>query len=82
MLYDFSRYVVLGRIVDLIDSDAITNINKEFYRQLKRNKALVPPQHGLMALILDGCESHASYRRHCSGCLVRNTGPEGHERIQ
>ena len=72
----------LSRIFSLINSNAISNINKEFYRQLKRNKALMPPAHGLMALILDGHESHATYRRHCSGCLERRIGPEGNERIQ
>ena len=72
----------LSRIFSLINSNAISNINKEFYRQLKRNKALMPPAHGLMALILDGHESHATYRRHCSGCLERRIGPDGNERIQ
>lgn len=72
----------LGRIADLIASDTIRSINQGVYYQLKRNKALVAPAHGLMALIVDGHESHASYRRHCSGCLVREIGEEGKKRKQ
>jgi hypothetical protein len=40
------------------------------YRRLKRNKAL-PGMRGWDVAALDGHESHASYRRHCSGCLQR-----------
>lgn len=72
----------VGRIGDLVVSDTIRDIGKKFYRQLKRNKALMPPAHGLMALIVDGHESHASYRRRCSGCMERDTGPEGSKRRQ
>jgi hypothetical protein len=72
----------LGRIFSLIDSDTIRHINKELYRQLKRNKALNAPAHGLMALTVDGHESHASYKRRCTGCLERKIGEEDKERIQ
>ena len=72
----------VGRVADLIASNTIRNINAEFYRRLKRNKALMPSAHGLLALIVDGHESHASYRRHCSGCLERRIGEEGNERVQ
>ena len=40
------------------------------YERLKRNKAL-PDIYGLGVVVLDGHESHASYLRHCSGCLHR-----------
>jgi hypothetical protein len=72
----------IGRIADLIASDTIRAINQRFYRQLKRNKALEAPRHGLMALIVDGHESHASYKRHCSGCLTREIGEPGAKRTQ
>lgn len=72
----------IGRIGELIAADTIRAINQKFYWRLKRNKALVPPPHQLMALIVDGHESHASYRRHCEGCLKREIGEEGAKRIQ
>jgi hypothetical protein len=72
----------LGRIANLMASDTLRDINMEVYRQLKRNKALTPSAHGLLALIVDGHESHASYKRHCSGCLERRIGEEGSKRIQ
>lgn len=61
----------IGRVADKIVSDTIRDITQDFYRQLKRNKVLVPPAHGLMALIVDGHESHATYKRHCTGCMER-----------
>jgi hypothetical protein len=72
----------LGRICDLIDSEDLRTINQELYRQLKRNKGLVPPIHGLIALIVDGHESHATYRRHCDGCMTREIGPEDNKQTQ
>lgn len=72
----------LGRIFDLVNSDTLRAINRAFYQHLKRNKALLPPEHGLMALIVDGHESHASYKRHCDGCLSREIGPDDNKRTQ
>jgi hypothetical protein len=45
-------------------------------------KVLEPPAHGLMAGVLDGHESHATFRRHCSGCLERVIHTTGGDRIQ
>jgi len=61
----------LGRIVNLIDPDTIRYVNQQLYSRLKRNKALQPPGHGLVALVIDGHESHCTYNRECSGCLKR-----------
>ena len=61
----------LGRIVNLIDPDTIRNVNQQVYSRLKRNKALQPPRHGLVALVIDGHESHCTYNRKCNGCLKR-----------
>lgn len=72
----------LGRIAELIDSDTIRAVNRNLYLRLKRNKALSPPAHGLMALVVDGHESHASYKRHCEGCLKREIGPDENKRTQ
>lgn len=73
----------IGRVVAKIDPDTVRCANKTIYAQLKRNKALEPPGHGLIAVNFDGHESHATYERHCGGCLERtiNKGTEN-EKIQ
>jgi hypothetical protein len=73
----------IGRVFGLIEPDTIRQSNREIYRQLKRNKALELPEHGLIALNVDGHESHATYMQRCSGCLERkiNKGTDT-ERIQ
>lgn len=74
----------IGRIFSLVVTDTIRRANQHLYERLKRNKSLPPPAHGLMALIVDGHESHASYRRHCAGCLKRRIkiGDGSEERTQ
>ena len=59
----------LGRIASLLDMDGLRRVLEEEYRHLRQAKALLPTAGGLMALVLDGHESHRSERRHCSGCL-------------
>ena len=71
----------VGRVHALLNADQLRQANRQVYLRLKRNKAL-PDQHGLAVGVLDGHESHASYRRHCSGCLERTLGSAGQERIQ
>jgi hypothetical protein len=61
----------LARVQALLDPDAIRELLASFYAQLRRNKALPAPGHGLLALVLDGHETTASYRRCCAGCLRR-----------
>lgn len=61
----------LARIATQLDLDEIREVARHFYSQLKRNKALKPPPHGLIALVLDGHESTASYRRRCPECRTR-----------
>ena len=51
------------------------------YTRLKRIKAL-PAMRGWDVAVLDGHESHASYRRHCSGCLRRTVHLESGDRVQ
>ena len=72
----------MGRICAVMDPTPIRNINKHLYTRLKRNKALRSPWHGLVPLILDGHESHASYKRHCDGCLEREIKTIQGNRIQ
>jgi len=51
------------------------------YSCLKRNKAL-PGIGGMSVAVLDAHETHASYRRRCSGCLERTIHAEPGDRIQ
>jgi Transposase DDE domain len=71
----------LGRVHALVEADGLRQGIRHVYLRLKRNKAL-PDQHGLAVAVLDGHESHASYRRHCSACLERTISSGGQERIQ
>jgi DDE family transposase len=72
----------LGRICAGMDLAPIRDFNEHIYAKLKRNKALPPQWHGLVPLILDGHETHASYRRNCEGCLQRNVETAKGKRIQ
>lgn len=71
----------VGRVHTVLDANGLREANRQVYLRLKRNKAL-PDQHGLGVAVLDGHESHASYRRECSGCLQRTIHSAGQERIQ
>ena len=71
----------VGRIFSLIDADGLREGIHHIYDRLKRNKAL--PDHGGIGIaVLDGHESHASYRRHCPGCLERTIHTEKGDRTQ
>jgi hypothetical protein len=63
----------IGRVNALMDAEGLRRGIHHIYDQLKRNKVL-PDNHGIGMAVLDGHESHASYLRHCSGCLERITG--------
>ena len=71
----------LGRVTALMDAAGLRSGIHTIYQRLKRNKAL-PDQAGLGIAVLDGHESHASYRRHCSGCLQRTLRSGHTERTQ
>jgi hypothetical protein len=45
-------------------------------------KVLDAPSHGLMVAILDGHESHATFRRCCPGCLKRTVHTKQGDRTQ
>jgi hypothetical protein len=61
----------LGRVASRMDPEPVRAALLALYSCLKRSKALPPPWHGLIALVLDGHESHATENRHCPGCLER-----------
>lgn len=72
----------IGRVAGLIDLAGLRATGHHLYDRLKRNKALPPPPHGLIAAVLDGHETHASYKRHCPGCLERTIHAAAGDRIQ
>ena len=55
-----------------MEPNSIRAMIRQVYSQLKRNKALKPIRAGMIALALDGHESHCSKLRCCKGCLERN----------
>ena len=71
----------LGRVYARLRVEGLRKGLHDIYTRLKRNKAL-PGMCGWDVAVLDGHESHASYRRHCSGCLRRTVHLESGERIQ
>src|SRR5260370_13169045 len=71
----------VGRVHAVLDANGLRQGIHYVYERLKRNKAL-PDIYGLGVVVLDGHESHASYLRHCSGCLQRTIHTAGGDRIQ
>lgn len=72
----------LGRVAAQLDVDGLRAVQRQVYAQLKRGKALPAPAHGLIAAVLDGHESHATFRRHCAGCLTRTLHTGAGDRTQ
>ena len=71
----------IGRVYSLLDAAALRQAIHAVYERLKRNKAL-PGIGGLGVAVVDGHESHASYRRCCAGCRQRTIGCRDGERVQ
>lgn len=72
----------LGRVATQVDLAGLREVHRQVYTRLKRGKALPPPAHGLIAGVIDGHESHATFRRHCPGCLRRTIHAAGGDRTQ
>jgi hypothetical protein len=64
------------------DCDSIRAMIRQVYSQLKRNKALKSPRAGMIALLMDGHESHNSQKRCCAGCLKRNLDTKHGKKIE
>jgi hypothetical protein len=64
----------LGRVPAGMHEEELRAIQRAYYSRLKRNKALPPPAHGLVALVIDGHELTSSDRRVCDGGLTRAVG--------
>ena len=71
----------IGRVYDALEADALRQAIHHVYERLKRNKAL-PGIGGLGVAVIDGHESHASYRRCCAGCLKRTLQRRAGEQVQ
>jgi hypothetical protein len=72
----------IGRVAGLVDVESLRALGHHIYERLKRGKALTPAPHGLLAVVLDGHETHATYKRHCPGCLERTIHTANGDRIQ
>lgn len=71
----------VGRVHALMDAQGLRKGLHRVYACLKRNKAL-SALGGWEVAVVDGHETHSSYRRHCSGCLKRTLHTSAGERIQ
>ena len=71
----------VGRVHALLENEGLRRAIQHVYRRLKRNKA-GPGMGGWDVAVLDGHENHASYRRHCPGCLKRTIHTASGEQIQ
>jgi hypothetical protein len=71
----------MGTVHSKMDAGTLREAIHQAYGCLKRNKAL-PDNRGISVAIVDGHESHASYRRHCSGCLERTIHSDHGDRTQ
>jgi len=78
---EMSSVDTLGRVYAGLKVEGLRKGLHHVYTRLKRNKAL-PGMRGWDVAVLDGHESHASYRRHCSGCLRRTVHRESGDRVQ
>lgn len=72
----------VGRVCSQLELSELREVLYELYSRFRRNKVFVRPRTELIALILDGHESSASYRRHCAGCLQRRKVIGGEQRVQ
>jgi len=72
----------VGRVCSQLELPELREVLYELYSRFRRNKLFARPRTELIALILDGHESSASYRRHCAGCLQRRMVIGGEQRVQ
>lgn len=71
-----------GRIWALVNPDTLREGIHQTYSRLKRIKAVCPRWQALIPLIMDGHESHATYRQRCAACLERTIHTEQGDRVQ
>jgi len=71
-----------GRVMDHLEAAGLRGVLHEFYARRKRAKSLPGFFAGWSALVVDGHECAASYRRSCPDCLTRTIRTEKNERTQ
>ena len=72
----------VGRVCQQLELPTLRDVQHQVYTCWKRAKVLQPPAHGLLMLVFDAHESHASYRRRCDGCLQRTIHTKHGDRVQ
>lgn len=73
----------IGNVIAAVDLATVRPALKQIYVRRKRNKSLKPLFSKLgFAVILDGHESNASYKRCCCGCLERKVETASGTQIQ
>lgn len=72
----------LGRVAAGMEPDGVREALAAQYAVRKRNKSLRPWRGGVLPLVLDGHEMHASYRRSCPKCLTRTLQTAAGGRVQ
>jgi len=71
-----------GRVMAAVECDGLRQMLISVYSRRKKSKSLKPFASGWVALVLDGHESSASYRRGCAECLTRIIHTDRGDRIQ
>jgi hypothetical protein len=72
----------VGRVCAGMELEDVRGLQHQFYARIQRMKAWPALPGGLRAAVLDGHESHATYRRRCKGCLRRVVHTARGDRIQ
>jgi hypothetical protein len=72
----------IGRVCTQVEPAGLRALAHQVYARLKRIKALPELAPGLMLAVVDAHEAHATYRRHCPGCLTRTIHTEQGHRVQ
>ena len=71
-----------GRVMAALDCDGLRQVLRSVYARRKRSKSLKAFAEDLGALVVDGHESSARYRRCCPDCLTRTVHTAEGERTQ
>lgn len=79
---DWPSADTLGRGATPLEGRDLRAGQRPIDTRLKRGKALPPQYDGLLAGGIDKHESHATFRRHCPGCLRRTIHTAAGERVQ
>lgn len=71
-----------ARVMSALDCDGLRRVLRGVYSRRKRSKSLKAFVDDLVALVVDGHESSASYRRCCPQCLTRTIHTADGDRTQ